>query len=128
MAAYRLECVETAFNDAYLDLPQADYEYLFGTELIPDGQGGVKVDKTSGALNGMLDGVELNGSDWESWKENLIGEFYSGEREKTVCFEPEWDEEITAADFCVSPELEAINSDANSLSTAILNHDVLLSH
>jgi hypothetical protein len=49
---------------AFMDPPQADYEYLFGMAVIPDGQGGFIVDKTSGALMGMLDGVELNGSDW----------------------------------------------------------------
>ena len=49
---------------AFMDPPQADYEYLFGTSMVPDGQGGFIVDKYSGALEGMLDGVELNGSDW----------------------------------------------------------------
>jgi len=49
---------------AFMDPPQSDYEYLFGTALVPDGQGGFMVDKTSGALNGMLDGVELQGTDW----------------------------------------------------------------
>ena len=44
---------------AFMDPPQSDYEYLFGTDLIPDGEGGFMVDPTSGALNGMLEGVEL---------------------------------------------------------------------
>ncbi len=66
---------------AFMDPPQADYEYLFGTEMIPDGNGGFIVDKYSGALNGMLDGVELQGADWQGWRTSLINEFENGMRE-----------------------------------------------
>ena len=112
---------------AFMDPPQSDYEYLFGTEMIPDGNGGFVVDKYSGALMGMLDGVELSGEDWQAWRTSLINEFETGQRQGQVDFQPSSTGTITPAPFCQDPELSSILQNMYGLENDIMKADALLS-
>ena len=125
--AIRRAEAQMAVVTAFMDPDQSTYEYLFGTQMIPDGQGGFIVDKYSGALNGMLDGVELNGADWSSWRASLIAEFENGTRPGAVDFDPSWTDEITPAPFCVDPELSSILQNMYGLDADIKKADAFLS-